>query len=332
MFQENTSGIFAGDLILKTAIELSLQDMREKPWLIEDCFQSLVENQFLAQKYGMKEIQRAKEFILNNEIPIYMAHRIDKQEFPCITISIGGSQEDVSLATLGDQSVVVETFEPGEIDRPIKFIVAPFDAQYDSVTGIVKVPEGTENSQFISKGMIAVDPDTGDGYVISEVLSDGFVIDPGADIDSKLGIVPQYAVYRARREGIRSQESYNIGLHVHGDPSTLIFLYGTVKYALWRYKEGLLEANNFQLSRLSSSDFIKNEAFMKENVYSRWITISGQIEESWVKTPFRVFEALDYKGSASSSGLTQGIRIISNSEPKQEEDDLWIAIKEDEES
>ena len=37
-----------------------------------------IENPYLAQKYGMKEIQRAKEFFFNNKIHILMHHRIDK--------------------------------------------------------------------------------------------------------------------------------------------------------------------------------------------------------------------------------------------------------------
>ena len=136
------TGIFQGDLIIKTAIELAIGDIRKSPWVIEDMFGTLIENPYLKVKYGMKEIQRAKEFILNNDIPVYMRHRIDKQEFPCITIAMGKSQEDKSLATLGDLSPYVEQYGADEIGTPIKYIVNPFDpVSYDPDTGIVEVPE-----------------------------------------------------------------------------------------------------------------------------------------------------------------------------------------------
>lgn len=324
------TGMFQGDLIIKAAVELAIEDIRKNPWIIEDIFGSLLENPYLKYKYGIKEINRAKEFILNNDIPVYMRHRVDKQEFPCVTISIGDSKEDNSLATLGDQSPFVEEYTADEIGKPIKFIIPRFTpVSYDNVTGIVEVPTTVEDYQHISEGMIAVDPDTGDGYIINgKAGENGFQIQAGATIAGDLAIVPQYQVYRARRERTGSQETYNIGCHTEGDPSTLIFLYGLVKYSLFRYKEGLLEANSFQLSRLSSTDLIKNEAFGVENVYSRWITLTGQIEESWIKSPFRIIEAIDINDEESE--LKQGIKILSNEETVSPSDeDVWITIDED---
>lgn len=328
------TGIFQGDLIIKTAIELAIGDLRKEPWIIEDMFRSLIENPYLATKYGMKEIDRAKEFILNNNIPVYLRHRVDKQDFPCITISVGSSQEDKSLATLGDLSPYVEEYAASDIGTPIKYIVKPFDpVSYDPSTGIVEVPENTDGYLYVRAGMVAVEPETGNGYIIEgKAGTNGFKIIANAPITGKIGVIPEFQIYRARRERTISQENYNIGCHVQGDPSTLIFLHSLVKYALYRYREGLLEAVNFQLSNLSSTDLIRNEAFNIENVYSRWVTLTGQCEESWVKTPFRVIESVELTDS-SDDLIPQGIRILSNSEPpNQSAHDIWIAIDEDEEN
>jgi len=328
------TGIFQGDLIIKTAIELSIEDIRKKPWLIEDMFGSLIENPYLKVKYGMKEIDRAKEFLLNNDIPVYMRHRVDKQEFPCVTISIGNSQEDKSLATLGDQSPYFEEYGADEIGQPIKYIIPPFDpVSYDTATGIIEVPESVTDYRFISEGMVAVDPETGNGYIIQgKAGTNGFRISTGANIAGRLGVVPQFQVYRARRERAGSQETYNIGCHTHGDPSTVIFLYALVKYSLYRYREGLIEASNFQLSNLTSTDMIKNGAFDVENVYSRFITLSGQVEESWVKAPHRKIEAVDIIDPTEDEGLRQGIKILSNSEPPNQDECEMVRVIEDEDS
>ena len=331
----DTNGIFQGDLIIKAAIELSLEDMRKNPWVIDDVFSSLIENPILKDRYGLKEVQKAREFIMNNQIPIYMKNRLDKQEFPCITISIGESREDDSLSTLGDTSVCFDDYDPMSIGKPIKFLVPPFNVvSYDKDTGIVEVPEDVEEYKYIDRGMIAVDPETGGGYIISgKAGSNGFQIAVGSELSGgQLAIIPQYAMYRARRERAISQESYNIGCHVEGDPATLIFLHSVVKYALYRYREGLLEYQNFQLSRLSSTDMIKHSAFDIENVYSRFIQLRGQVEESWVKSPQRFIEAIDIIDRQGEDFLKAGLKVLSNEDATPEYDNEcspWTTIDED---
>ena len=329
-------GIFQGDLIIKTAIELAIEDMRKNPWLIEDVFASLNENPILAKRYGMKEIDRAKEFILNTNISIYMHHRIDKMEYPCITISIGASSEDKDLKTLGDQSVAFEDYDPQEIGKPIKYIVPPFKpTSYDKDLGIVEIPTDIPQYRYVGEGMLLADPKTGNAWVIrGKAGTNGIQIDSGTRLPKgELVIIPQYHYYRARRERAISQETYNIGCHVHGDPSLLIFLYSVVKYGLFRYREGLLEYNNFQLSSLSSTDMIRNDAMDIENVFSRWITLTGQVEESWVKTPKRFIEAIDLNDPCREEGVEfkSGIKILSKDKvlTEEDEDDIWVTVDED---
>ena len=326
------TGIFPGDIIIKQMISLAIDDIRKNPWIVEDIFRSLIENPLLKDKYGLKEVTRAKEFILNNEINYFMSLRLDKEIFPCITIDIGSSNEDDNLATLGDQTPFVEDLTPEEIGQPIKYIIQPFDiVSYDKTTGLVEIPADIEDYQYIDTGMVAVDPETGNGFIIQGKGGvNGFLIEIGSNLPKgKLGIIPQYQLYQARRERAISQETYTIGMHVHGDPSTLIFLFSIVKYALYRYREALLEHENFQLSRLSCSPMSKNQIFQTENVFSRFITLRGQVEESWVKTPYRFIEAIDL-GKVET--LDTGIKIISNKNSPAEldtEDDVWVTIEEE---
>ena len=328
--------LFQGDFVIKTAIELAIEDIIKNTWLIDDIFSDFVDNPILKIKYGQKEIERAREWFLNNKINFYMKHRIDGEEFPAITISMGNSDEDKELATLGDNSVDIENLDPSDIGKPIQFIVKPFQVvNYDEDTGVIEVPENTEGFQYVREGMVAVDPETGNGYIIEGLSEDnGFKIAVGSTLDvDTLAIIPQYQLYRARRERIISQEQYNIGCHTHGDPSTLLFLFYIVKYALLRYREGLFEYNNFQLGNIHCTDMIKNDAFQSDNVYSRFIVLSGQAEESWIKSPFRVIEALEFieKGEAMDD---IGIKIISNKntieDSEESENDLWETIEDEE--
>jgi hypothetical protein len=326
--------IFVGDLILRTALELAIDDFRKNPWLIEDVFSDLIENPILAQKYGMKEVTRAKELIANNKISYYTSLGIDKEEFPAITIAPGNNAEDRDLATLGDQTVDSEDFTPQEIGQPIKFIAPPFKIEsYDKVNGIITLPESFEGYQYISPGMIILDPTTGGGFVITEKTGTmGLKIAPNSKLPSKeLAIAPQYCLYRAKREGAKSQVTYNIGVHVHGDASLLMLLFPIVKYSLWRYKEVLLEACNFQNTRISCSEPYQNSAFQADNVYSQVITITGIVEESWLKTPQRFIESAvleENTGTDEEPVINPGIKILSKKAPPAYYDDIWTTIDE----
>jgi len=329
-----TKGIFPGDIIIKNAIELAIDDMRKNPYIIDDVFASLIENPLLNKKYGIKEVSRAREFILNNKIHYFMAGRVDKEAFPCITISIGSSREDDSLATLGDNTDIVEELDPSEIGKKITYIIPPFiPDKYDKETGIITAPEGLEGYELVRGSMVAIDPETGAGFIITgKSPNNGIQIAAGSDLTgSKVAIVPEYHVYITRRERATSKEVYNIGCHTHGDPSTAIFLFSVVKYCLYRYRESLLEHENFQLTSIQASEFIKNQAFDIENVYSRFITLTGQCEETWLKTPYRIIEAITLDDVVPESGLP-GIKILGEKAPDTiiPECEPWITIEDDE--
>lgn len=324
--------LFPGDVIIKTAIELGLEDLRKNEWIVEDIFSEFIENPLLAQKYGMKEIEAAKEFIRNNKIHIFMAHRLDKEEFPCVTIALGESNEDKSLSTLGDQSIDIEEYDPSEIGKPIPWIIKPFEPiSYDEDTGTMVIPKN-DSFKYVSAGMLLVNSENGNAWTIKgKKAGNKILLAEGTEIDgNKFAIAPKYSGYRARRERIISQENYSIGCHVSGTPANLLFLFAFVKYSLLRYREGLLEHNNFQLSNIACTDMIKNQHFQTDNIYSRFIQLSGQAEESWIKTPYRKIEAVDLYDSQNQ---ITGIKILSNEDTDEDseeaENDLWITISDD---
>lgn len=325
-------GVFSGDAIIKTMVELAIDDLKKNSWIIDDIFSDFIENPYLKQKYGYAEIERAREFILNNKIHILLRHRLDNEELPCITISMGNSSEAEDLATLGDAHYDVVELSPDEINKPLSYIVPPINViSYDPLTGIVEIPE-TDSYNHINPDMIAVDTATGNGYIIQgKGGENGFIIEKDLDFSvEKIAVVPKYQVYRARKERIWSKEVYNIGCHAHGDPSLTLFLYAITKYALLRYREGLLEYQNFEVSSIQSTDFIKNDAFNTENVYSRFIVLSGQVEETWLKAPHQIIEAagvdiVDEEDSAGIKIFSNEITIIGSEE---DENDLWKTIKE----
>jgi hypothetical protein len=320
--------IFPGDVRIKDCIENGLADIRKHDFLIDDIFSVFITDPDLAKKYGQKEINAAKDFILNNKIPVVLGLRLDKEEVPCITISIGASQEADDLATMGDLSTCIETLTPDQISKPIKYIIPPFKIKgYDKNTGIISTDV---DLSVVRKGMVILDPKTGNGYIIQDVTPEGIQIDMNLKLKcQEMGIIPQYQIYKARRERATFRENYDIGCHAHGDPSTLIFLHSVVVYILLRYREGLLEKNDFQISSISSTDMMLNRSFqtISDKVYSRFITLKGQVEHTWIKTPTRVIESVVLGDGEGGTG----IKIISNKNDKGSlVDPVWETIDREE--
>lgn len=330
-------GLFNGDVIIKTTIEMALEDIRKNSWLLSDIMGQFTQEATINQVYGQKEIDRFKEWFVNNRIQVNLQHRLDKDEFPCITIALGNSSEIGDMKHMSDLSTDVETLMPAEIKKPISYIVKPFTpVGYDSLTGAVSVPKSTR-IKTVTAGMILVNTQNGNGYVIKEVVGQDILIEPDLDLNATtMAVVPQFPIYKARREHTFFQEQYSIGCHAVGDPNQTIWLHSIVVYILLRYREALLEGRGFTQSEFASSDLGPNPNFGpmgSDNVYSRYITLTGMVQNSWIKAPKRIIEAIDLV-DRSGDLLKTGIKILSNLDATPDldtEDDLWTTSDGEEE-
>jgi hypothetical protein len=301
--------IWQGDVFFRRIIELILKDIRQNPWLIDDILSDFITDPMLSGIYGQKEIQNAKKWITENEVSVFLPHRMDLEKMPCITIAIGSNSEDRSLARLSDLTHIVETLTPSQVGKVIPYIIPPFYyTSYDQATGFFEIPDSI-NLIIIEPGMAVINPDTGQGFVINKKSNTGFFINPGTSINfNVIGIIPEYRIYKARREIATFQESVSLGCHVHGDPNALLWLHSILMYGLLRYREGVIESRNFQISNIQSTDMIRNNAFdsFGENVYSRFITITGQVENTWIKAPKSIIESINV-----INGVEAGLILIN---------------------
>jgi hypothetical protein len=323
-------GIYQGDVKIRTAIVLALEEMRKNLWLLDDIFSDLLNDEYL-REYGQKEIDRAKEWFKNNKISVLHKYRPDSQDYPCVTIHMAPSKEDDREATLSDQSPFVEEFSPEKIDKKIPYVVKPFTpAGY--AAGVLTAPADLDN---VTPGMLVVDPDTGNAYEIEEVTGARTlkIKDSPAIAAQKLGVIPQYRVWRARRERAAFRQTYQIGCHVHGDPGQLLWLHDIVLYALLRYRETMIAGRCFQISSLESSDMMEEDlsgSAAGERAYKRYISLSGLVQQSWIKSPKRVIEIAKI---GPSEGIAGGIRVLTDANTPDEaadpeKDDVWLTKQE----
>lgn len=329
------SGIFQGDAIIKTAIELGLEDMRQNPWLISHMLEDFTTNVYLKDKYGQSQIDACKEWLLNNQIDIYLRPRDDKDRMPCVVIIPGNSPEKDEMKTMGDSSSESVILLPNQINKPIPYIVKPFTpVSYDADTGEVGVDPNLKNSEKIVAGMILVNPQTGEGFKIIDFDGDFIKIEAGIDmVATQFAVVPQFQYYTARIEHTFVQETWTIGCYAHGDVQTLLWLHSIILYSILRYRESLLEANGFTQSSVSSGTIDENLNYTGaggEKSYVRFITLTGMAENSWIKSPKRILENTALK-EKTSTGFRGGIKILSNSDPDivDENAQNWHAVDSD---
>lgn len=326
-------GIFQGDIFIKLAIELGIEDMRKNPWLIDHMLEDLKENRYTREKYGQKQIDACKEWLANNQIDVYMRPRDDRDKLPCVTIEMGQSNEKEEMKHMGDQSTESVMLFPNQIGKPIPFIIKPFTPTgYDEATGVLGVDDSIDLGS-IEPGMILVNPANGNGFVIQGIVATGIQIEAGQEIDaSQLAVVPHYQYYQAKIEHSFFEENYIIRANAHGDVQNVMFLWSIVKYSILRYRESLLEANGFEQSSVNSGGPDLNEAWSTaggEKAYTRVLTIKGQIENSWIKSPRRIIESVSMTPKKTCKGIEGGIKIISNLDTLgfiNQSEEVWTTI------
>lgn len=318
------SGILQTDTIIKNCIEAGLEDLRLNPWVIDHIFSSLKDQ---------SQIAAAKAFFLNNSFPVLMSNRVDSPPGFFISVTLGSSKEDRSQAWLGDMSNETITYSPSQINKPIPYIIKPFNiVSYDPATGIITIPDTILEYKYISAGMLSVDPATGNACNILESLGNSrYAVALNSVISNKQAIIPAYPMYKARLEGGTFIEDYQIGVHCSGDPFHTINLHSIVLYTMLRYRESLLEAEGFQISTVSSSEMVKSSQHesIGESFFSRYITLSGQIQNFWVKAPQRYIESIDFNDSSNALNPA-GIKIISSDRLPGADDgnDMWTTVSD----
>lgn len=329
-------GIFQGDIIIKTAIDLGIEDMRKNPWLIQHMLEDLALSPYLKEKYGQKQIDACKEWFANNQIDVYMRPRDGRDRTPCVSITMGGSSEKPDMKTEGDLSNFKKILYPNTIGKPVPYVIKPFmPVDYNETTGALTVPKEVDLS-LIAQNMILVNPSNGTGFIILSVAVNTIFIGANQSVDAtELGVVPHFQYYEARIEHTFFEETYSIECHASGDPQTVMWLWSIVLTGLLRYRQGLLEANGFAESTVRSGAPGLNEAWSTEGgekMYSREITLTGQVQNTWVKAPHRFIENVNMKEITGCDTYVGGIKILSNlNSPSfiDQSEELWTTVEDD---
>lgn len=296
--------LFLGDLRIKAAMQLGIDDIIKNPWLLSDVLGDTVSNEYMRKFYG-KQIESCQQWLANNRINVVMDQREDKVEHPSIIIRMGESDEKPEMKHMGDLSTEKVHLTPNFVNKPIPFVVKPTLGTYNSGNGIFTFRDTVDLTTTV-EGQVLVDPATGNGYEIQGVLNSTQLqlLTNLTFTAQKYGVLPQYQYYDTRVGHTFMKEVYTIECNGM-DQQTLLWLHSIAVYSLLRYRQPLLEADGFAESVISSGPMYENPKFSDAGqvIWARDIKITGQVENRWYMQPHRVIEDVAF---------TKGLKILSN--------------------
>lgn len=292
-------GIFQGDIIIRTAIVAAINDLRTNPWALDYVFSSLAMDDMTKGTYGQKEIDQAKQWFLNNDIPVIHNLRIDNVRLPCVSVSLQESSEVENL--LADTNTDVEE----NYTEFLPTLFGPFVVEsYDTETGELVIPAVVYNTITPTVGMV-IEDSAGCKVSILETEGNKVTVESNKLLKTgKLWLKSKYP-QRVQLEAANFSESYVIGCHAKGEPFEAMYLHSIVLFALMRYRQQYLEARGFGRSSVSSTDIRINDAFDAELVYSRFITLRGYVRNFWPKNIVSAIENVSMAGSGQTNGEYQ---------------------------
>jgi len=278
--------VLAVDILVKTMIEVAFLDYRANSWILDDIFSGLATDPLANEVYGYKEVEAAKQWFLNNNIPVYLDARVDSPKIPCITIQHDSTAPILERTLLADEGIIEEIDPQGRSTARIQKIYNNFTPKsYNPAKGIVTFPDNIDG-QYVAAGQFLVSNKTGKAYLINKVLDNqSFQIATNIMDDfNSCYIAPASQLWNVHRELMWLRESLSIGMHTQSDPRTCIWLRQLMIYTFLRYKEAFLEGRGFEISIFNLGGVVLNPHFPEsDKVYSCVLNLSGQVECSWIK-------------------------------------------------
>jgi hypothetical protein len=283
------------ELLIESVIRDGLANITLTPAVLDDVFGSLVKN-YNIRKYGQAEINKIKTLITTKQIPVVHNLADVRAHNQSFSIQLGMDTEDQSHAMLDDfsEDMVVPMTSAQDLQDLI-LVENVVGISYNPNSGQILIDNSTDLTNA-HKNNIFVDASNIE-FKISTVIKDGsdksIYIDKNQVVDlSDFGTIKSAINYRQYEEKtVVSDEQLIIGVHAK-DALTTKYLYVILKYILVSRKYDLIR-RGFAVSSYSGSDFTRDLEFQGDHVYSRFLTITGKIEESWRANEVIPFDELN---------------------------------------
>lgn len=322
------------ELVVESVVRDGLANLRANPQIVEDVFSMFLLKPY-QRKYGQREIDKIKKMVTEKQVSVVHSYHEVDSNVPCFSIMIGSDDDDRRTASLGDfrKDVFEDITDPDALANLIlvnETEVQSWDPQSGELvlalsTDLSKV---TKNNKVVTSNNVeytvtaVVDTPTQKSVYVLFGEEDSFEANDMVMIRSSLSF-KKYEV-----NGVNSDVKLVLGVHTK-DALTTKFLYILLKHILLSRKSDLIK-RCFIASSYSGSDFGRDLQYAGDRVYTRFLTLTGKVEDSWKQSEVTLVEdvqpvVLVPKATGPNPQTTESLgRQTQTIQISEEDDDLPV--------
>jgi hypothetical protein len=313
--EDTRNGIFQSDIIILTALKAAIQDLRANPFLLQSIWASLPQDEQTARRYGELERKKAIEWFTRNDIPVVIDWRLEGTPPAKNFLSVSLLNSDEAENTLADINSTPS--EDTEADWPI--LLGPVDMNYDATTGALTVPN--VDGVIFAPDMVVLDT-TGKDHLVLSADGNTVYIETNANASFRNACIKgQKPRLITGLESLSFKETYRIGCHATGNAVEMIWLHSVVVFILLRYKQELIEARGLERTVIGSSPPQRSESFGQQNMWSRFINLTGYVRQTWPK-----FSTERILSTSTDAGFVASGTSADTEEPETFEDQMFTVF------
>ena len=272
------------DLIIESVIRDGLENIKAKPEILDEVFGELLSN-YAVRKYGAAEITRIKESLTGaNKDTVAVVHSMHDatSRIPCYSIQLGNDTENKQYMEDHEEEVCIP-LDATELASLVK-IPSIQPLTYSSASGKLTCDD-TPDLSLLAKNYLFEDA-AGTEHQIQAGISnvDGnkfFFITKNATVDlTGPGLIKSFLTDKVQTvKSVIMQVSVVIGVHAE-NPLMAKYLYILLKNILLSRKADLI-SRCFDNLVISGSDFTRDTSYNADRVFTRFLTITGIVQDSW---------------------------------------------------
>lgn len=291
-------GINLTDLIIEATIRDGLLYLKQNPSKVDDIFKPMT-SLFNQRKYGQGEINKIKTMLQTKEIAVVHSFHEAAAKSPCFSIQLGAESEAKERAHLNDfeEQIQVPITDLASLVRVPNFT----PTAYDPLSGKVSVADSVDLDP-LHPGYIFVDADNNEQEVqlgISNETGNKFFFLPkngNAPNISGLCFIKTFLEYTEHEEkGDTSGVNILVGVHTK-DALLTKYLYVILKYIMKSRKRDLIKRGLVN-STFSGSDFTRDLQYEGDIVFTRFFTITGQVDDTWSSDETALIDNVEIDGT-----------------------------------
>jgi hypothetical protein len=284
--------MYSLDLIAQLTISRGLAYLRAHPDNLDDIF-AMWDSPDLKNAMGDRAIKSIKKWFADNDIPVRLSFNLTPQSVPAYSIHLAQAVEDIPDAFFGDHEGEETTHDTTPDVKIFWFVPEATSIDSNAGTALITVP--SELEMCPSRTQHKVRDFKQQVYDILDINTDTRIIQidlGGLTPDLSKVQVESFIDYSVAKRGATIfNEQVDIGIHAHADPDMVLWMYYILLWILFRFKPDM-ERMNLELTTVTASDFTRDNQYLGENIFSRWVRLSGKTFISWKEENYPLIDTI----------------------------------------